>query len=418
MAAAAALSDADMREAYGVPAVDVDVDTQRPPESSSEERMPPTSTPTTTATTGKKRRRVGATAAAARTSVDVDVDSMSAVHCARPVPVSVFDADAQVLRAIQEAPRIEAISRMTVDFPHMRTDSDCQFSLAKRDVHVRNTVAAAAAAAGPAMIIAAAAVDPPAKRMRLHYEASQAEPPALAQLLRAREDLLKVEYYVRGSVAPTTDDHMERLLRSERVSLPLFTVAHEQSQLIQSGVFHIEGREWRFPPCCRGTRCVASDRLRGVRDLPEPIVLMRAMTPEQWAVFTTPGGSPPPGRGPCILCHRVTLAAYVHNARLLLSGGGNSSSSSSNEDLVVERERPREVYQLWRNQFDCVDGYAGEYALRPRENEVLLDPVVEDSFWPLRAERQGAIWTVQQDGLLWRGRQQPSVCPGERLADF
>lgn len=398
---------------------DGDVEMRRVYESSSEEHTAAAAAAAASTTVLRKRKR--------NTNADAPPPSVSAATTAlAPPPVASYAAESAVRAALaQPTPRIESMTQLLHDFPHVRTDSDCRLVQAKLT----------RSQGPPAMSASAARASPEATALecdigggggsskeevvRLHLEASQTAPEAL--LRRERDALVRVDYSVAGSLAPMTDAYVRQLLASQRVSLPLFTASHEQTQLQQSGTFRIGGRLLTFPPCCHGLRCVGQDTRRGVQHLTEPVVFMRAMTPPQWSHFVATGEAPATP-GPCILCHRVRLASYVHHCRFLTAESNNNNDDETKKKSEGEKEEEEEgdeLYQLWRNPVDCADGYRSEYILPIRPGDAVVAPLVEPFFYTLEARKLGVIWTVQQTrALLWEPPAWPSARVGETLSVF
>jgi hypothetical protein len=318
--------------------------------------------------------------------------------------------------ALADPPRVEPMSRLLDSFPHLGMDTAC--------THAVNKLAAAA--------LVSAMASPTAKRRkpsaenkeeeeeeeekagvsreRLHFENSQENPVALQILMRCRAQVMKPEYRL-NTLMPVPEEHFDLLLRSGQASLPVFGFKHESRMLIQSGPVQLGAQTYTLPPCVRDKACVgwtARDRILG---LTEPIVLMRALTPKQWDDLGR-HGKMPHDQGPCVLCHRKTLSAYVHNARFLATSPGDSGG------LQLVAERPMQVGQLWRNPMDCPDGYASVYAIKERPNELVVEKLCDFNYWSLTASKLHGRWVLSQEPLRWRPCIPTQPLIGEELGNF
>jgi hypothetical protein len=292
------------------------------------------------------------------------------------------------------------------EFPHIGMDTTCEHALAKLASSSRPSLAAAAASSDTDGAAAAAAAAKPPAPERLHFEASQQVPVALTVLLRDRQRLVAPTFMIQNTVEGRVNG--AELLRAGQVSLPLYTAQHESVLLVQAGTFRAGGRTVRFPPCCRGRNCVGTtQRIRG---LPVGgIVLMRAMSAAELQAMLH-RGEDPPGDAPCVLCHRHTLASYVHNRRLL-------ATTTADEG----------VFQLWHNSYDEAGGYHRDYMLLPAANEVLVSPLAESTYWGLEARpvpdvfhlgTSQTFWSIDQSAMVWSPRQPLLPHTGEALSHF
>lgn len=226
--------------------------------------------------------------------------------------------------------------------------------------------------------------------------------------LRQRLDAMQPQYRQEGQAASLTQQDAHRGLRMRYLFVPVYGAAHESALLMQAGRFQFGAALRDLPPCLFGRTCVATRMDAGrplIPQLTEPITLMRAMTPAQLDELVLEGRAPR-GRAPCVLCHRFVVSAYVHFMRTMRPG------------VVPEGEARREVAQLWCNRVDCADGYRRQAILLPRDDEVVMNALVEPTLRFLRAHRHGTQWRVHQEALVWRPPEIPAPLVGESKADF
>lgn len=324
-----------------------------------------------------------------------------------------------VRREIATAPIVCSLPELLKRYPHTAIDSACKHATAKlvSSVPPKQAKAKAATPASRAdHIVELDECRSTLLRDEMHFDASQ-RVPGLERLLQLRSRLVAGTVRVEGDVRIPTQKEAIHHLRHRVLSLPLYTAKHESQLLMQAGTFSFGKETYTFPPCMFGRQCVAS-RMRtdyrgrtqsDIQGLTEPIVLMRAMSPDQWDHFVKTK-IPPPGQSPCVLCHRENLAEYVHYVRLTMTSGSALAHVSS--------EEPNEVAQLWYNNFDCPGGYFKQHMLVPREREVVVAPIVEQGYWSLKAYRSGIMWRIQQEALLWKPPRVMEPKIGEKLENF
>lgn len=322
-----------------------------------------------------------------------------------------------VRREIATAPTVCSLPELLKKYPHTAIDSACKHATAKlvSSVPPKPAKAKAATASRPDHVELDECRST-VLRDEMHFDASQ-RVPGLERLLQLRSRLVTGTVRVEGDVRIPTHKEAIHHLRHRVISLPLYTAKHESQLLMQAGTFTFGKETYQFPPCMFGRQCVAA-RMRtdyrgrtqsDINGLTEPIVLMRAMSPDQWDAFVKTK-IPPPGQSPCVLCHRENLAEYVHYVRLTMTSGSALAHVSS--------EEPNEVAQLWYNNFDCPGGYYKQHMLVPREREVVVAPIVEQGYWSLKAYKSGIMWRIQQEALLWKPPRAIEPKVGEKLENF
>ena len=342
--------------------------------------------------------------------------------CVLP-PVDGFSSDACARRALASVPELRPIGELVREFPHLAMDTDCSIARSKLADGGATSSSSATPTAKKAAAKSAAAMPDPEQVKVLHFECSQERPAALEVLIQQRKNLIAPVDSVKGQLAEVSAAAVSRALREEKLVLPLFTAEHEASQMVSAPNEPVQlsnGKQYKFPQCMRGRQCVGyatlelpgEPKLYPIEGLDERVVFMRAMTPEQWARFKADPSYSPPGQGPCVLCHRATLSAYVHHVRLL------NASSSSVQLHSFESESPKEVFQLWYNTVDREGGYWRPCVLMPRPGEVVLEPLAEMCYQGLRAKRVGALWVVDQSAMVWRPGRALAPDVGEQLSVF
>lgn len=262
----------------------------------------------------------------------------------------------------------------------------------------------------------------PAARARLTAAASNllraplqvTAAPGVEELLRRRARLVQPRFRVEGQVAlPSTHDACHQM-RMRALSVPIQGAAHESRQLIQAGTFGDGEHRRTLPPCMFGAACVASTY--PIEGLTEPIVLMRTMSPTQLARLLATNEQPP-GRAPCVLCHRNAVEEYVYYVRAM------AMQPPAHATLQLEHAHPDEVLQLWCNKVDCDDGYVSRYVLRPLgggTKEIVVEPMCCVTGHGIRAHehRAGEPWRLDQSRLVWRPPEPLEPHIGERVSDF
>jgi hypothetical protein len=263
----------------------------------------------------------------------------------------------------------------------------------------------------------------PEERAMQHFRATQACPTALEIIHEARMRLTAPVAFLSQSIDDISTQRTAELLHERRVELPVFTVQHESMLLIQAGEHAIRGRTVAFPPCSNGSECMGSARsptwLAGepwrsaIEGLTEPITLAAAMPPDDLRSLVRTGRIPP-GKWPCVLCHRQLVSSYVHAVRMLAVVHGPAPSTQ----LLLQDKK--EVFQLWCNRVDESGGYRREYTLFPRPNEVVVGPLCQNNAWSLRASRiEGSNrWCIKQIGIEWKPPHQLQPDVGESLTHF
>jgi len=362
----------------------------------------------------RKRKRAVAAAAADESSI-------------LPAPVR-FDQNV-VHESLAHAPVIERMTTLLKEHPHTAQDSASREALSK--------LVAAHQVLKPSVLPVPKST---LLREQLHYDASQSIP-CLDRLLDLRSAVAAHVPTRRLHTDLPPQAQTDHGIRMQYMSIPIRGAAHESRLLRQSGTFvypdrvvvepdgttrPLPGRTIVYPPCMMGRECIGHrgeftrryqdwpDDAPGaslfVRELTEPIVLMRSVSPEEWERLLAQPQEMPAGQAPCVLCHRFALGEYVHFVRLM-----NSMS------LRIESENPDEVAQLWANKVQCEDGYFEKYILKPAEQrEIMVQPIAEMSLWPLRAYRDKVVgqWRVDQSAMIWKPPQPLEAHAGETLAHF
>jgi hypothetical protein len=221
------------------------------------------------------------------------------------------------------------------------------------------------------------------------------------------------------------------LLRNRGLRLEEFSVEHESALLRASGTVtftNASGQTFTYhlPPCMFGTQCFAYRAAKHVdfagqpqtllRGLTEPIVLMRAMRPDQLRALLQKHEQPA-GEMPCVLCHRQAIGEYIHYTRLMTSFPTTAAGHTVHPalDLEYSVSPGTELCQLWSNKVDCPGGYFRHYILQPKPNEVVCAPVADANYSALSAQRDPLTntWVIDQSGMVW----QPTPFPVPRLAE-
>lgn len=329
-----------------------------------------------------------------------------------PQPPIRFDQEV-VRRAIAQSPRIELMTTLLHEHPHTDANSTCELATQKLVAHaVANT-----ASVGRSKTSSAAKESEVPQLLRALLRAplhQTGQVPGMAEFWRLRARLSVPAFRIPGQTLLPSATEAAHHLRMDAASLVCYTAQHESQLLLQAGTFDFPQQQLRrtFPPCRNGQQCVAHTHPANFDGLAGPIVLMRAMSPEQLRrLFQT--GQAPAGASPCVLCHRESLSEYVHFMRAM--------TAQPHPQLRLDHEQAGEVTQLWCNPVQCATGYFHEYTLFPvGQQEVTVAPVCEVHGWGITARRsqENGQWQLDQTQLVWRERLALEPRIGERLRNF
>lgn len=214
-----------------------------------------------------------------------------------------------------------------------------------------------------------------------HRRACKAIPARVGVYQSLLDQLWKPIFYDKRRVDGDDDATSQRLegaLRLRQVKLPLMTSALESELLAEAGRFVHAGKEYDFPPCVNGAKCMgmqldfpigmALDEFK--RAKPQRFVLTSLMYEEEYRAFITED-KPPPCLRPCIVCCRYTLVQLVGVIRSLKASATAEDTRGAPNIRVDLNNR---VYQLYYNLKDQPNGYFGQYMVTPRMGD---DPLVD-----------------------------------------
>jgi hypothetical protein len=375
----------------------------------------------------------------------------TAVAAAAPEPPVAAFQEASIRETIRNPPYMADASDLLRQFSHIATDSACRarmlaFSSAVTELSTTKKVEAAkkecggseedqfqaaAAAAASAAASTASSMDDADNQSLLREQLTFMGVPCHAEFERLRERIVRMtpRHRIRGQTSMPVYQDAVHLLRNRGVKSDEFSADHESALLRQSGTVTLTARDGRkltvhLPPCMFGTQCFAyraamhvdhTGRQQSlIRGLTEPIILMRAMTPEQLRAFLQ-HNELPAGEMPCVLCYRESICEYIHYTRLMTSFPSTAAAAHPALHLHSSVSPTHELCQLWHNKVDCKGGYFRHYILEPRANEVVCAPVAEATFSALFAIRETGTntWVINQSSMVW----QPLPDPVPRLAE-
>lgn len=351
-----------------------------------------------------------------------------------------------VRKTIECMPLLELMPTMLRDHPHTNLDSGCALALAK--MAGTSTPASKKRPTGSTPGAPESELEQRSTLLRdqLHYEASQELPIELSELLRMHGQLVCGTMRMDDQTAlPSSADAFQHLRMRSR-ALPVFTAEHESRLLRQATTVSMElmtrvkwapvgggpapapteeptmeRRTYTYPPCMMGQQCVGYAAHDMIAGLTERIVLMRAMTPEEWANLARTGEQPP-GESPCVLCHRLSVEEYIYHRRFVLANRGSEDEAGNSTfecaGWEVRFEAPNEVAQLWRNRVDEPGGYFREYVTTPQARELIIDPLCSAPHHGVRAMLAGSTWVLDQSAMVWRAPVELEAFVGESVQDF
>jgi hypothetical protein len=217
-----------------------------------------------------------------------------------------------------------------------------------------------------------------------------------------------------GLIATEQNEFIKVNLRKGALELPIYTASHEWKCMRQAGLQTVNGRTVLFPECKFGRACMGMTHgPQYISGLTEPIILRRAMRPCQLEALEQ-RGEHPDGDSPCILCHRFHLERYTIFMRNYTARGFSGERPAFQLD-----QAPTNIAQMWCNQFDVPDGYMMEHVQSPQPNEVIVSPIAQCKFSPLRAfKNEQGIWQIDHSRMLWRSRPLLQPGMGESLQSF
>lgn len=237
--------------------------------------------------------------------------------------------------------------------------------------------------------------------------------PFLEVLFQSLTSHLQSNRYIIPTRADVDSRSVVDLMMSQKAYLPVFTVAHENELLQESGFFMhpATGQYYNFPPCKMGEECIG--RIACIRGYNTTVsgkgpILTMAMTPSEYARFLKTRQAPLVSRD-CILDCR-------HHAQDMVLG------TRANAPLVTVD--PMAAFQIYRNLCDEAGGYQRKYMLLPETDrfEGIFEAMAELRLSLLEIRRQGpevrGRARVVQDAMVY---QEPIVLEaeiGESREDF
>lgn len=214
-----------------------------------------------------------------------------------------------------------------------------------------------------------------------HRRACKVVPARIGIYQSLIDQLWKPVFFDQNRVNGDDDAASRRLegaLRLRQVRLPLMTSDLESELLAECGRFMHAGREYDFPACVNGDKCMGmqldfplgmalGEFKHGKR---QRFVLTSLMYEEEYRAFITED-KPPPCRRPCIVCCRYTLVQLVGVIRSLKA---SASAEDARGAPNIRVDLDNRVYQLYYNLKDQPSGYFGQYMVTPRMGD---DPLVD-----------------------------------------
>lgn len=230
------------------------------------------------------------------------------------------------------------------------------------------------------------------------------------------DDMPRPDYYMKSQIEDAVHVETKKAVLSLKLrtkALPLITATYARRLLVSSGKYVYRGREYAFPPCIKGNRCVGKtlcvgksefgcDRVRGMpRD---GFICMMLMYPHEYDHFVKTGTAPSERRE-CLLCFRrmySVLSMQLRKHPMLCV--------SSNECLMCFRE-----------PIDTKNGYFRQYAILPLRGRYIgfFDPIIDFRTLLLTASRMtSGQWQINQDAMLFRTADRRVRTPQSSILDF
>ncbi len=304
------------------------------------------------------------------------------------------------------------MTEMIHSVPHLHMDALCSSALAKL-----------APFPGPVSITKRIAIDPSdlVEKKRLHVEASQVNPTQFQLYMEKRMSLPVPIFFLAENPAQQLDQVVVcQRLRQGFLDIPTFTAQYESKLLVQSGPMPLsDGQVLQLPPCMFGNKCFGTLEWTNINGLTEPITMMQAMLPADFAALTSPQAIQPAYKWPCVLCHRKMPSEAVQYFRHLDEVDKSAVLPSKTARTFVHRENPDEIHQLWRNLENVRGGYFAERIFKANPHEGIFAPLVENNVAALVSLKDGTgRWVIDQSALVWKPPVMINPNLGEPLSHF
>jgi len=236
-----------------------------------------------------------------------------------------------------------------------------------------------------------------------------------------------------GESEDQTSQRLQEALRRRQVHLPIMPASLESELLAEGGKFIHCGREYDFPKCVNGNRCIAmqidfplADPVDAFRSQkPQRFILTSLMFKEEYEAFIL-NRTPPSCIRPCIACCRNTLVQIVAVTRYTNACASASAADGDNTNNIdhsvprVQIEVKKHVFQLYRNLVDQQNGYFKEYMFIPKiGDEAVIDPIclLSKQSLMLRVTKEGRRY-LDQSRIVYQPPRVPIPRIGESLQVF
>ncbi len=259
------------------------------------------------------------------------------------------------------------------------------------------------------------------EKKRLHIEASQVNPLLFQLYMEKRMRVPTPVFFMADNPAQPLDQAIvcERI-RQGFLDIPTLRSEYESKLLVQAGPMPLrDGTILQLPPCMFGNECFGTLEWTNIQGLTEPITLMQAMLPADFAILTR-DRTQPSYKWPCVLCHRKMPTEAVQYFRHLDEVDKSRVLPVNTTRTFVCRENPDEIHQLWRNLENVEGGYYSERIFKANPREGVFAPLVENNVAALVATKQPSSgrWVINQNALIWRPPVMEKPHLGESLSNF
>jgi len=243
---------------------------------------------------------------------------------------------------------------------------------------------------------------------------------------RLLEQLPVPEFYgSTGLCAPVSQEQLHAQLSQQHCFLPIQKAALETQLLAESGVFVSKrtGKEFYFPPCRNGDKCVGMTHRLRLQS--RPFVFMMVMFEHEYEYFCKTGRPPKVSR-PCVQCTRHHMTAMVVFDRSVRMCGEARVNDSV---LPFQRGGASEIRQFYQNLCSQPGGYHRIHMLL--SNHSPDDPVLEPMCMPGRSvifcrdstvlfnkETDRPRIVVDQSAIVWTAPVAPQPQIGHNLLSF
>ena len=231
-------------------------------------------------------------------------------------------------------------------------------------------------------------------------------------------------YDPAGLCAPVSQDHLQTQLQRQQYFLPVQKASLETQLLAESGVFVSKksGKEFYFPPCRNGEKCVGMTHRLRLQS--RPFVFMMIMFEHEYEYFCKTG-RPPKASRPCVQCTRHHMTAMVVFDRSVRMCG----EAQADDSVLPLQRSAADIRQFYQNLCNQPGGYHRIHMLL--SNHSPDDPVLEPICMPGRSvifcrdstvlfnkETNRPRLVVDQSAIVWTAPAAPQPHIGHNLLSF